>query len=204
MTETLSTPGRSTTRRDWLFEMLLLAGLLVAGVALAFIWRGLDPETMHLGSNDETYAANDGTLILLGPLAGVLSGGVVLLWPGSAPLTRTVVAIVGSTLGAVLTWQVGDAIADPNLRAVAATFVWPFVTSVVLFFGALLPGTSGRLQPPPRPFHPGQPFGQGQHGQPWGWGDHQVSVLPLPERPAPDQPRSAQPRSPQPGEPDQL
>jgi hypothetical protein len=191
-----------------LFELLLLAGLLVAGVALAFIWRGLDPQTMHLGSNDETYAANDGTLILLGPLAGVLSGGIVLLWPGSAPLTRTVVAIVGSTLGAVLTWQVGDAIADPNLRAVAAAFVWPFVTSVVLFFGALLPGTSRRLQPPPRPFHPGR-FDQGQYGQPWGWGDHQVSALPLPERPASDQaqspqPGSLQPRSHQPGEPDQL
>jgi hypothetical protein len=141
----------TAARRSWLFELLLLLGLLVGGVVLALVWRAIDPHTVHLGDSDETNAGIDGTLILLGPLAGILSAGFVLLRPGRMPLTRTVVAVVGSTLGALITWKVGDLIADPNLRAVAATFVWPLSTSIFLFLGAMLPVTSARLQPPPRP-----------------------------------------------------
>ncbi len=171
----------AAARRDWLFEFLLLLGLLVGGVGLALVWRSIDPQTLHLGDSDEVNAGTDGTLILLGPLAGILSAGFVLLRPGRMPLTRTVVAIVGSTLGALITWKVGDLIGDPNLRAVASTFVWPMSTSVFLFLGAMLPVTSARLQPPPRPWYPPSP---GAHP----WDVHPGSGRPWPADSPPPRP----------------
>jgi predicted lysophospholipase L1 biosynthesis ABC-type transport system permease subunit len=59
---------------------------------------------------------------------------------------RTLTAIVGSLLGAVVSWQLGDLLGTPALRAVGAAFVWPVATSAALFAGALLPFSSSRLQ----------------------------------------------------------
>jgi hypothetical protein len=159
--ETHARPGRrpSTGLPSLSGQLVLLLGLIVGGVLLALLWRLLDPSTAKLGDDNESAAAVDSTLALLGVLAGFLTAAFVLLRPGSAPATRTVVAILGSVVGAVISWLVGNAVGTPALRAHGATFVWPFATAAFIFFGALLPVTSQRLTTPvPRAVPEPQPF----------------------------------------------
>jgi hypothetical protein len=59
-----------------------------------------------------------------------------------------VTVIFGSFLGGLVSWQVGDQLGTPALRAVGAAFTWPVATSAVLWLGALLPVTSKRLVTP--------------------------------------------------------
>jgi hypothetical protein len=151
-------PGRSVLA-GWRRELLPLIGLLVFGVLLAVVWRLLAPHTAKLGDEQEANAAVDGTLVLLGLVAGGLTAAVALYWPGPDPLARIVTAIIGSLLGAVISWQLGDLLGTPHLRAIGAAFVWPMATAAVLFIGAALPVTSARLQPaePPAPVPPALP-----------------------------------------------
>jgi hypothetical protein len=134
-------------------QLVLLIVLIVLGGVLAFGWRLLTPYTADLGDEQEGAAAVDGTLALLGIVMGAGTGVFVLLRPGRAPALRTVTAIVGSLLGAVVSWLLGDQLGTPALRAVGAAFTWPVVTSTVLFLGALMPKTSNRLLPPTEPAH---------------------------------------------------
>jgi hypothetical protein len=119
--------------------------LLVFGVVLAFVWRLVLPTTAGLG-DDEPAATVDGTLVLLGIPFGALSAALVLVRPGSAPVRRALTAILGSLLGAIISWRLGDQLGTPALRAVGAAFSWPVATATFIFLGALLPGTSRRLQ----------------------------------------------------------
>jgi hypothetical protein len=136
---------RSDRRSGWRRQLGPLLVLIVVGVVLAFVWRVLTPYAADLGDEQESAAAVDGTLALLGVATGALTAAFVLLWPGRAPALRTVLVIVGSLIGAVVSWQLGDQLGTPALRATAAAFTWPVTTSSLIFLGALLPGTSGRL-----------------------------------------------------------
>jgi hypothetical protein len=144
-------PGGRSGRLTWRHELIPLIGLLLVGALLAVVWRVLTPHTAKLGDAEEAAAAVDSTLVLLGVCVGIATAAWVLRWPGSQPVARTLTAIIGSLLGAVLCWQLGDLIGTPSLRATGAAFVWPFVTAAGLFLGALLPWTSVRLQPRDRP-----------------------------------------------------
>lgn len=126
-------------------QLLLLVGLIVVGVLLAFAWRLLTPYAADFGDEQESAAAVDGTLALLGMVVGAMTAAFVLLWPSRSPGLRTVTVIVGSVIGAVVSWLLGDQLGTPALRAVSAAFTWPVATSAVLFVGALLPITSNRL-----------------------------------------------------------
>jgi len=142
-------PVPSPRRRSTLRSQLgLLLALIVLGVALAFVWRLLTPYTADLGDEQESAAAVDGTLALLGVAFGVLTAIFVLVHPGRSPALRTLTVIIGSVLGGVVSWLLGDQLGTPALRAVGAAFTWPVATSGVLFLGALLPGTSKRLLTP--------------------------------------------------------
>ena len=143
--------GPSARRLAWRAQLPLLLALIVAGVALAFVWRGLTPHTAGLGDEQEAAASVDGTLALLGLLVGALTAAFVLIRPGSAPVTRTLVAIIGSLAGGAVSWVLGDQLGTPALRATGAAFTWPVATALGLFFGALLPWTSARLEARPRP-----------------------------------------------------
>ena len=132
-------------------ELSLLLVLVGAGALLAFAWRALTPYAAHLGDEQEAAAAVDGTLALLGVAFGALTAIFVLLWPGRRPALRTVTVILGSLLGGLASWLLGDQLGTPALRAVGAAFTWPVATSTLLFLGALLPGTSNRLLTPPQP-----------------------------------------------------
>jgi hypothetical protein len=168
--------GRATQRRTArLGELPFLIALIVVGVLLAFAWRLLDPATAKLGDNEESRAAVDGTLALLGVVVGASCGVFVLTRPGRTPVLRTVVAILGSVIGAVVSWQLGDLLGSPSLRAVGAAFVWPLATATALLFGSLLPWTSGRLQGPAGPAHARDYYGPDVDGPPrWGSNDSPV------------------------------
>jgi hypothetical protein len=131
-------------------ELRLLLVLILAGGLLAFAWRLLTPYGADLGDEQEAAAAVDGTLALLGVAFGALTAIFVLLRPGPTPALRTVTVILGSLLGGLVSWLLGDQLGTPALRAVGAAFTWPIATSGFLFFGALLPGTSHRLLSPVR------------------------------------------------------
>jgi hypothetical protein len=126
-------------------DVAVLIALLVGGLLLAVVWRVIDPATAKLGDSDEGGAAVDGTLALLGILAGVLTGAFVILRPGSRPILRTLVAVAGSALAGLIAWKVGDLFGKPALRAEGAAFTWPFATSVAIFLGTLLPWSAATL-----------------------------------------------------------
>jgi hypothetical protein len=144
-----SAPGRPDRIRGWRSQLGLLVTLIVVGVVLAFVWRWLTPHTAELGDEQEASAAVDGTLALLGLLVGIPAAAFVLLRPGAYPVQRAVAVVVGSLLGAALSWVLGDQLGTPALRATGAAFAWPVMTSVVLFLGALFPWSSTRLNPYP-------------------------------------------------------
>jgi hypothetical protein len=133
---------RGTLRAEARVVVLLLAGALV----LAAAWRLLAPEVAGEGNQLEAAAAVDGTLALLGVVAGVVTAAAVLLWPGELPARRTVVVLVGTVLAGVLTWKVGDQLGTPALRAKGVVLVWPIIAAAGLFTGSLLPGLSRRLE----------------------------------------------------------
>jgi hypothetical protein len=135
-------PRRRTGLRS---QLGLLLALIMVGVMLAFVWRALTPYAADLGDEQESAAAVDSTLALLGVVVGTLTAVFVLLRPSRTPALRTVTVIVGSLLGAVVSWLLGDQLGTPALRAVGAAFTWPVATSAVLFLGALMPWSSKRL-----------------------------------------------------------
>jgi hypothetical protein len=130
----------------------MIIGLLLAGLVMAGLWRFLTPFAADLGDEQEASAAVDGTLALLGVAAGVVTGVIVLVRPGPRPALRSITAIGGSVVAGAISWQLGDLLGTPALAAVGAAFTWPVATAVALFVGAMLPGTSRRLNasmPPP-------------------------------------------------------
>jgi hypothetical protein len=130
-------------------EGRLMVMLVAGGLVVAALWRLLAPQVADSGNPLEAAAAVDGTLAMLGVVAGVVTAAGVLLWPGPSPVRRSIVAIVFSLLASAVSWQVGDLLGDPDLRATGAALVWPIITSAGLFAGALLPGTSRRLEDVP-------------------------------------------------------
>lgn len=139
----------------WREQVGLVGVLLACGVLVALVWRLLTPTTATLGDEQEAAAAVDGTLALIGLGAGTLTAAFVLVRPGRAPLWRTLAATLGSLLGAVVSWRLGDLLGTPALRALGAVLSWPVATATVIFLGALLPGTSARLQSPAPARDPG-------------------------------------------------
>jgi len=139
------------TRAAWR-ELLRAEGramvlLLGGGLLVAALWRLLAPEVADAGNPLESAAAVDGTLTFLGVLAGVVTAAAVLLWPGSLPTRRTLVVLAFALIASVLSWQVGDLLGQPELRANGVALVWPIITAGGLFAGSLLPVLSRRLEP---------------------------------------------------------
>jgi hypothetical protein len=129
-------------RGEWRPALALLAG----GLLVAAVWRTLGPTVADRGNPLEADVAVDGTLAALGILAGVVTSALVLLLPGRYPVRRTLVVVAFSVLGSVVSWQVGDLLGTPHLRAYGIVLIWPIITSAGLFAGSLLPGLSRRLE----------------------------------------------------------
>lgn len=123
-----------------------MVALIGAGLLVAVLWRLLAPAVTDSGNPLESAAAVDGTLAALGFLAGVTTAAAVLRRPGPLPTRRTLVVLVFTLLASILSWQVGDLLGDPDLRAKGVALVWPIITAGGLFVGSLLPGVSRRLE----------------------------------------------------------
>lgn len=134
-------------------ETLALVAPLVVGVLVAVAWRALLPTSRELGDEQEIQSAVDGTLGGLGLLVGLLIGVAPLVWPGRTPVRRVLAVMITSTIGAVISWQLGDRLDNPELqlRAIGAAFLWPATTAVVIMIGAIMPWTSARLEASARP-----------------------------------------------------
>jgi hypothetical protein len=120
--------------------------LLAAGLLVAAIWRAVSPSVADAGNPLEAGIAVDGTLAGLAVLAGALTSACVLLRPGRYPVRRTLVVVAFSVLAGVVSWQVGNLLGTPHLRAYGIVLIWPIITSAGLFAGSLLPGLSRRLE----------------------------------------------------------
>ncbi|MDP9828313.1 hypothetical protein [Kineosporia succinea] len=131
-------------------ETAALVGPLMLGVVMAVAWRLLIPVTEGFGDEQEVAAAVDGTLAGLGLLTGLAVGGLTLLRPGATPVRRVLVVLITSTIGAAVSWGLGNQVGTPALRAIGSAFVWPATTAVVIMVGAILPWTSRRLEAPAR------------------------------------------------------
>lgn len=149
----------------WALVAPVVAGLLV-GVA----WWALAPTAavqavmsgdrllVDASTMPELFAAQDGTLVLLGALAGVVTGVVVVLRARRRPLTATAAAAFGSVAGSALAVVVGqalgpaslasqgfrasaaaadqpDLVSPLSLHAPGAALVWPLLALVVAALG---------------------------------------------------------------------
>lgn len=164
-------PERPARRRPrvpgWLWA---LGAPAAAGVVVGGAWRLLAPTAavqaamsgpallVDAPGNPELFAAQDGTLVLLGAAAGIVTGLLVVLRARRRPLTVTVLAAVGSAAGSALAVVVGHALGPPSLasqgfrasaaaadqppltsplevHAPGAVLVWPLLTLVVAALG---------------------------------------------------------------------
>jgi hypothetical protein len=140
-------PPPEPTKLDMLrSEWWLMVALVAGGLLTAALWRVLTPRVADSGNPLEADVAVDGTLAALGVVGGVVTAACVLLRPGFHPVRRALVAIVFSLVAGAVSWQVGDRLGTPHLRAEGVALVWPIITSAGLFAGSLLPGLSRRLE----------------------------------------------------------
>ena len=137
--------SRPATRRScgWLWALLapVAAGALV-GVAwwllapTARVQAAMSGQTLLVSapSDPELFAAQDGTLVLLGAVAGLVTGLVVVVRARRRPATTTVLAVLGSVAGSALAVGVGHllgpgSLASQGFRASAAAADQPPLTS---------------------------------------------------------------------------
>ena len=174
-----TTGGRPVTRRSrgWLWALLLpvAAGALVGGAwrllaPIARVQAAMSGQTLLVSapSDPELFAAQDGTLVLLGAVAGVVTGLAVVLRARRRPATATLLAAVGSAAGSALAVAVGHVLGPPSLsaqgfrasaaaadqppltsplevHALGAVLVWPLLTLVVAALGhAIVASRLGR------------------------------------------------------------
>ena len=159
-------PGRRRSRA-WLWALLVP---LAAGALVGVAWRLLAPiarvqavmsgETLLVNapSDPELFAAQDGTLVLLGAAAGVVTGLAVVLRARRRPATTTLLAVLGSIAGSALAVGIGHVLGPPSLsaqgflasaaaadqprltsplevHALGAALVWPLLALVVAALG---------------------------------------------------------------------
>lgn len=171
-------PGRRGRRvPGWAWALL---GPVLAGLVVGVAWRLLAPTAavqavmngkvllVNAPKAPELFAAQDGTLVLLGALAGVVTGLLVVLRARRRPLTATAAAALGSVAGSALAVVVGQALGPASLasqgfrasaaaadqpslvsplslHAPGAALVWPLLTLVVAALGhAIVASRLGR------------------------------------------------------------
>lgn len=126
-------------------QLRFVLGLVVAGLAVAIVWRLLAPLLAQLGDSDEQSIGADLTLALVGLVAGIVTAVYVVAEPGPTPAVRSGAAVLGSLLGGLLAWPVGNLIGGPPLLAYGVVLVWPLGTALGLFVAAMLPSTARRF-----------------------------------------------------------
>jgi hypothetical protein len=140
----------------------VLGVLLLLGVLAGLLWPHLvDPVEFERTANgitaDEVALAqqfdDDGWYVVLAAVAGAVAGGALTLWRDRDPVATVLLLLVGASLAAWVSTQVGTAVGPPPVRGVleharvgttapapvqvqawAAYLVWP----IAALFGAVV------------------------------------------------------------------
>jgi hypothetical protein len=132
-------PGTVPEPARWWSSLLpvLLAGL-VAAIVVGVAWWLLAPVVARWTGSVEDAAARDVTFGLLGVLAGLLTAGALLIWPGRRPAVHTALVIAAGTGASALAWWIGELAGARPLHAVALVVVWPLVAAAVTVLRSLV------------------------------------------------------------------
>ncbi|NLT57083.1 MAG: hypothetical protein GXX79_21485 [Actinomycetales bacterium] len=133
----------------WVFTVL------VGGALLGLAWRVVVPFVQEWSDPAEAGVAADGTMAVFEVLAGLVTGCVLLRWPGRSRLRRfllTAAATVGAGWVAVATAWV---LVDWTPAAPGVAMVWPVSAVATVFLGsclamALWPVPRAEVLPPGR------------------------------------------------------
>ncbi len=126
---------RAVARQE-LITLLVVA--LGGGLLLGAGWALFTPVMAHWAGGAEGSAAHDVGFGLLAIVAGIITAGVLLIWPGRRPAVHATVLLVAVTVASLLGWVVGQALRGPSLRATALVVVWPLVTSAITTVRSLI------------------------------------------------------------------
>ena len=149
---------------------------MLLGVPVGLAWWALAPSapvealptgTLIAPSAPELAAGQDGVLVLLGAVAGLVCGLVAVVRGGVAPSARSLAVLLGCVLGSLVAWATGvllgpasladQVAADPGsaplspltVHTWAVLLVWPVVAALVATAGHLAAAWAAR--PPASP-----------------------------------------------------
>jgi hypothetical protein len=119
-------------------ELLPAVVVLIVGVVLGACWALLSAVLVERSApSGESRFAVDGTMALLGLIAGVVTAAVLAARPGPRPALRTVLVVGASVAGSGLAWGAGLLLGSPQLHAPGVLLVWPSVAALLLALGSL-------------------------------------------------------------------
>jgi len=120
------------------WELLPAVVVLIAGVVLGACWALLGAVLVERSApSGEARFAVDGTMALLGLVAGVLTAAALAARPGTRPALRTVLVVAASVAASGLAWGAGLLLGSPQLQAPGVLLVWPSVAALLLALGSL-------------------------------------------------------------------
>lgn len=121
-------------RRDLLPAVMVL----IVGVLLGGCWALLGSVLVERSApSGESRFAVDGTMALLGLLAGVVTAAALAARPGRRPALRTVLVLCASVAASGVAWGAGLLLGSPQLHAPGVLLVWPSVAALLLALGSL-------------------------------------------------------------------
>lgn len=124
--------------RRWSAALPLLLVGLGGGLGMGAAWVVLAPVLARWVGPVEDAAARDATFGLLGVLAGLVTAGALLVWPGSRPALHTGLLLGAATGASLLAWGTGVLLGAQPLRAIALVVVWPLVAAAMTVVRSLV------------------------------------------------------------------
>jgi hypothetical protein len=124
--------------RRWSAALPLLLVGLGGGLGVGAVWVVLAPVVARWAGPVEDTAARDVTFGLLGVLAGLVTAGALLVWPGSRPALHAGLLLGAATGASLLAWGTGVLLGAQPLRAIALVVVWPLVAAAMTVVRSLV------------------------------------------------------------------
>lgn len=126
----LQNPGRPT--RGLAGELAVTAVLAtVAGLLIAVLWSRFAGDVARASVSTELDIAHDALLGLLGIVAGIMTAGLLIAFPGPSPARRVAITLALVTGASFLAWGVGRSMGAPVLNTVGMVLLWPLVTGIL-------------------------------------------------------------------------
>jgi len=122
----------ATARRPALRRALVqVSALAAAGAVLGLVWRLLVPTVQNVSDGAERAIGGEVAMAGLGLIAGVAVGVLGMVRTGPAPTARFLWSLVGSGVGSLVAWGVGESTGGPPLAATGVLVVWPLSVAAV-------------------------------------------------------------------------